>query len=97
MDWLGYESSAPEIEDIVLRKSESAEIENLIATALTPRQIELARLLLEGYNYTDAAREMGVSPQRTSRLAAQMRRKLKDKLASKCQNDPSLLEALNRE
>lgn len=94
---LGYQSSALEIEDIVLRSLEEEEIERLITTELTPREAELTRLRLQEYNFTDAASEMGISPQRTRELGTQVQRKLEEILIARRDDYPSISEGVNRE
>jgi len=72
-------------------------IEGFITTELTPREAELLRLRQRGYNFTDAAGEMGISSQRASQLGAQVRRKLEDILIARREDYPSISEAVNRE
>lgn len=78
LDWLTCEPTASEVEDMVLLRFQAEAIEKLFATEFTLRERQAARLLFEGYGPTDAAQEMGISPQRVSQLAKQIRKKLND-------------------
>jgi len=96
LDRLMYSRSAPETEEIVLRNIDEERLDNFIATKFTSREAQVIRLLLQGYNRTDAARVMGISPQRVSQLIRQIRKKLLQMLAGR-DDFPSFADLLDRD